>query len=67
MKKIVMALLMMACFCGLVGCGKSSVSEVKIDFGNSEIYSEDDMNTAIELIKNEFSTWEGCEIGRAHV
>lgn len=62
MKKIVMALLLMACLCSLTGCGKNSISEVKIDFGNSKIYSEDDMNAAIELIKNEFSRWEGCEL-----
>ena len=62
MKKAVLILLLVFCFCGLMGCGKGSVSEVKIDYGNSEIYTEDDMDAAIEVIKDEFSTWEGCEL-----
>ena len=62
MKKTALILLLLCCVFGLVGCGKGSVSEVKIDYGNSEIYSEEDMDAAIELIKGEFSTWEGCEL-----
>lgn len=49
-------------FCGLVGCGVKPVSDAKINYGSSSIYSEEDMNAAIELIKEEFSTWEGCEL-----
>ena len=62
MKKLVMVLLLAACFCGLAGCGKDSISEAKIDYGNSEIYSKEDMDAAINLIKDEFSTWNGCEL-----
>lgn len=62
MKKILTLLFIVTCFCGLVGCGENFVSEAKIDYGNSEIYSEKDMNAAIKLIKDEFSTWEGCEL-----
>lgn len=62
MKKIVTLLLFMVCFCGLVGCGVKPVSDAKINYGSSSIYSEEDMNAAIELIKEEFSTWEGCEL-----
>ena len=36
--------------------------EVSIDYGTSEIYSEEDMASAIEEIKEEFGTWEGCEL-----
>ena len=40
----------------------SNVKNVTIDYGQSDIYSRSDMDAAIELIKNEFSTWEGCEL-----
>lgn len=46
----------------LVGCGNSTISDVKIDYGNSSIYTEEDMNAAIEIIKETFSTFEGCEL-----
>ena len=60
MKKRILLLLSIMCICGLIGCEKDSVSEV--DYGTSSIYSEDDMNEAIELVKDEFVTWEGCEL-----
>ena len=31
-----------------------------VDYKNSDMYSEDDMNKAIEVILREFNTWEGC-------
>lgn len=40
-------LLLVICFCGLVGCGTKFSSEVKIDYGNSTTYSEEDMDDAI--------------------
>ncbi len=36
--------------------------EPEIDYGTSEIYSFEDMDEAVELILNEFSTWSGCEM-----
>lgn len=62
MKKRILLLLSIMCICGLIGCEKDSVSEVTVDYGTSSIYSEDDMNEAIELVKDEFVTWEGCEL-----
>lgn len=46
----------------LVGCKKTGMSKVKFDYGTSSVYTEEDMNAAIEVIKNEFSTFEGCEL-----
>lgn len=40
----------------------SSVAKVDIDYGSSNIYSQSDMDSAIKFIKNEFSTWKGCEL-----
>lgn len=65
MKKIMTLFVLMICICGSTGCGGTSVSdvsEVKIEYGNSSLYSEEDMNAAIKLIKDEFSTWDGCEL-----
>lgn len=62
MKKIISLLLLVMCICGMSGCEKGSVSDVKIDYGNSSIYSEEDMSAAVETIKDEFSTWKGCEL-----
>ena len=31
-----------------------------VDYKTSDMYSEDDMNKAIEVILREFNTWEGC-------
>lgn len=33
-----------------------------IDYGSSEIYSREDMNNAIALIKDKFYSWEGCKL-----
>ncbi|MCR5812361.1 MAG: hypothetical protein K6G34_13450 [Lachnospiraceae bacterium] len=31
-----------------------------MDYKTSDLYTEDDMNKAIEVILREFNTWEGC-------
>ena len=62
MKKRILFLLSVMCICGLTGCEKASVSEVKVDYGTSSIYSEEEMNEAIELIEDEFVTWDGFEL-----
>lgn len=62
MKKIVLVLMLAVCILGLVGCKNKTADGVKIDYGNSKIYTKEDMDEAIELIKDEFSTWKGCEL-----
>ena len=44
------------------GCGKGDVSNVKIEYGTSSVYSKEDMDAAIEVIKEQFSSFEGCEL-----
>ena len=61
MKKPLALLLSVICILGLAGC-KKKAPEVKIDYGTSSIYTEADMNAAIDLIKKEFNTWDGCEL-----
>ena len=62
MKKIIAMLLGFMLVISLVGCGKVGKENVKINYGNSSIYTEEDMNAAIEIIKKEFNTWQGCEL-----
>jgi len=62
MKRILMFLLAAICACGLVGCGEKADADVTIDYGDSGIYSKKEMDEAISLIMEEFSTWEGCEL-----
>ena len=65
MKRIIKLVLSLICIFGLVGCGDNSISEVKIDYGNSALYSEEDMNAAILLIKDTFSAWSNEEYRKA--
>ena len=41
-------------------------SEVKIDYGSSELYSKKDMDAAIKVIKDEFGNWKGFELQRIY-
>jgi len=53
------ALLLMT---ALTACGGKSAPEVSVDYGTSVLYSQADMDAAVEKIRAEFSTWEGCEL-----
>ena len=39
-----------------------NTENASIDYGTSEIYTEDDMEEMVDLIEEEFSTWNGCEL-----
>ncbi len=39
-----------------------SLWPASIDYGTSDIYSRQDMNEAIDLIKEEFYSWDGCKL-----
>lgn len=47
-------------FCGYSTLGK--INNVSVDYGKSEVYSQQDMDSAIEVIEKEFSSWKGCEL-----
>lgn len=62
MKKIVYTVLCILLGFSLSACG-GNVSEVKTHNVDSEIYSEDDINSAIDTIKKEFKRdWKGCTL-----
>lgn len=62
MKKMSALLLAAVCMYLLAGCGNKTVPEVKIDYGQSEVYSIEDMDAAIRMIEKKFRTWKGCEL-----
>ena len=48
--------------CLMIFNSNSEASNVRIDYGTSEIYSREDMDAAILIIKEFFSKWKGCEL-----
>lgn len=62
MKKYITVAFCLAVVIFLVGCGKGDISNVKIDYGTSSVYSKEEMDSAIEVIKNEFVSFDGCEL-----
>ena len=62
MKKAISFVVCLVFAVSFAGCGKSDTTKVKIDYGNSSIYTEEDMSAAIDKILNEFSKMEGCEL-----
>ena len=36
--------------------------DVQVDYGKSDIYTQEDMQAAIEKIQDEFTNWKGCEM-----
>lgn len=47
----------------LCGCrSKADVSHYETDYGHSDLYSKQDMDSAIQTIIKEFKTWEGCTL-----
>ncbi len=38
------------------------MAAVQIDYSASEIYTRADMDSAIEIVQEEFSKWRGCEL-----
>ena len=62
MKKTVTLVFCFVMLLLFAGCGKGDISNVKIDYGTSSVYSKEDMDAAIEVIKEQFSSFEGCEL-----
>ena len=49
----------------LSACGAKTTGpapEVAIDLGSSSLYTQEELNTAILLIKDKFATFAGCEL-----
>ena len=61
MKKIICAALCILIVFSLNACG-GNVNEVNTHNVKSEMYSEEDIRTAVDTIKKEFKGWAGCTL-----
>ena len=65
MKKIITVTLCIVLVLLFAGCGKNGdTSKVEIDYGASSVYSKEEIDSAIEIIKKQFASFEGCELPR---
>ena len=72
MKWMLAGLLSAVLLLGLMGCGKKETADepnkaaekpdVTNDYGESELYTKEELDDAIAVLEAEFSTWEGCEL-----
>lgn len=62
MKRTIAAVLCAAMLLLLAGCGKGNTSNVKVDYGTSSVYSQKEMDAAIDVIKKQFRSFAGCEL-----
>ena len=62
MKEIITAAFCFVLFFFFAGCGKGDISKVEIDYGTSSVYSKEEMDSAIEVIKKQFSSFKSCEL-----
>ncbi|MGN1113703.1 MAG: hypothetical protein ACI4RC_01120 [Oscillospiraceae bacterium] len=66
MKRAILVVFAMLTAVLLCSCGKSKagdVSNVTNDFGNSKVYSKDDMESAAEVVMDKFKKdFEGCTL-----
>ena len=63
MKKIITVTLCIVLVLLFAGCEKNGdTSKVEIDYGASSVYSKEEIDSAIEIIKKQFASFEGCEL-----
>ena len=62
MKKVIEMVVCCMLIVTLVGCKNAVTTNVKIDYGTSAIYTKEDMDSAIDTIKETFKSFEGCEL-----
>ena len=67
MKKALILIVMVFITITAASCGKDETDTadkagVTVDYGSSKLYSNEEIDAAIEIVKTEFSSWEGCEL-----
>lgn len=61
-RKTIISVALSVVLCFAVVFAWFSLKPVKIDYGTSEVYSQDDMTSAVELIKEQVNSWDGCKL-----
>lgn len=62
MKKYSLSVICVVLFALLAGCGNKETSNITVDYGDSAVYTEQDMDDAIKVIEEMIGSWEGCEL-----
>ena len=62
MKKYSLSVICVVLFALLAGCGSKETSNITVDYGDSAVYTEQDMDDAIKVIEEMIGSWEGCEL-----
>lgn len=65
MKKItliIFTILTAVIWCSCTESESADISNVKIDYGVSEVYSKADIESAAMVVENKFKTFEGCNL-----
>ena len=59
MKKAISLLIALVFTFLLYGCNKADISNYSINYGTSKLFFKEDMDSAISLITEKFSDWDG--------
>ena len=62
LKKTIWSILLAAVFFSFAGCGRAATANAAVDYGASSIYTQADMDEAINVIKKAFRSMKGCEL-----
>lgn len=62
MKKMITIILFLMLTLLFIGCGKADTSEVEIDYGTSSLYSKEDMDAAMKVIRKQFRSFEAARL-----
>ena len=61
MKKGIAILVSALLLLSLAACGGEKTTGPEVEYGNSDLYTKEEMDAAVAAIRAEFDTWEGCE------
>lgn len=67
MKKVIEMVVCCMLIVTLVGCKNAVTTNVKIDYGTSAIYTKEDMDSAIDTIKETFKSFEDVSCILFHI
>ena len=67
MKKFIVVVFTLIFLIVFSACTKSgTTNNVEIDYGESQIFDEDEINTAMDAVINEFRSFNGCDLKKLY-